>query len=102
MSIKIGNYTFEGPFATPDPISNNSGVYAVLTRRSGTDPYTVIDVGESGEVCDRVMNHDRDPEWARANHGGGIHFAAFYCNERDRMQIESELREIYSPVCGVR
>ena len=102
MSIKIGNYTFEGPFAAPAPLLNKSGVYAVLTRRSVMDPYIVVDVGESGDICDRLTNHDRSPQWSLANHGGGIHFAALYCNERDRMQIESELRAVYSPVCGVR
>lgn len=102
MSIQIGNYTFEGPFASPDPINNESGVYAVLTRRPGTGPYTVIDIGESGEICDRLVNHDRSPEWAQANLGGGITFAACYCSERDRMRVESELRLKYSPACGVR
>jgi hypothetical protein len=102
MSVQIGKYTFEGPFAAPDPICNNSGVYAVLTRCLATEPYTVIDIGESGGICDRLTNHDRSVQWTRANKGGGIHFAVGYCNEQDRMRIESELRAIYSPACGVR
>ena len=102
MSIQIGSYTFEGPIGTPESLRNNSGVYAVLTRRLSTEPYTVIDIGESGGIRDRVVNHDRSAERARANQGNGIYFAAYYCNERDRGRIESELRTAYRPVCGVR
>ena len=103
MSIQIGNYTFEGPIGTPESLrNNNSGVYAVLPRRLSTEQYTVIDIGESGGIRDRVVNHDRSAERARANQGNGIYFAACYCNERDRGRIESELRTAYRPVCGVR
>lgn len=47
MSIKIGNYSFEGPFADPAWLKNVSGVYAVLTRATANDSYTVLDIGQS-------------------------------------------------------
>jgi hypothetical protein len=34
MSIKIGNYSFEGPFADPASLKNVSGVYAVPDPRN--------------------------------------------------------------------
>jgi hypothetical protein len=102
MSIQIGNYPFEGPAGAPESVGNNSGVYAVLTRGLAAGPYTVIDAGESGSIRDRLVNHDRCAEWARADQGNGVCFAADYCNEKDRMRIESELRTAYRPVCGVR
>lgn len=102
MSIQIGNYTFDGPFAAVSALWNNSGVYAILTRRSNGDRYTVIDIGEAGWIQDRVANHDRCDQWARANQGAGLSFAAFYCDEAARMRIERELRAQFNPVCGVR
>ena len=47
MSITIGNYSFEGPFGNTADLRNNSGVYAILSRRTNADRYTVIDIGEA-------------------------------------------------------
>lgn len=102
MSIQIGNYSFDGPFGDPAHLRNNSGVYAVLTRATANAPFTVIDIGEAGWIRDRLTNHDRQNQWARAGLGGGFWFAAFYCDERARMQIERELRVQFNPACGVR
>lgn len=101
MSITIGNYSFEGPFGNTADLRNNSGVYAILSRRTNADRYTVIDIGEAGWIRDRVANHDRRDQWSRNNHGA-LAVAAFYCNELARMRIERELRAQFNPVCGVR
>lgn len=101
MSITIGNYSFEGPFGNTADLRNNSGVYAILSRRTNADRYTVIDVGEAGWIQDRVVNHDRHDQWGRNNHGT-LAVAALYCDEAARMRIERELRAQFNPVCGVR
>lgn len=101
MSIMIGNYSFEGPFDNTAPIRNNSGVYAILSRRTDVDRYTVIDIGEAGWVQDRVANHDRRDQWRHNNHGT-LAVATLYRDEAARMRIERELRAQFSPVCGVR
>src|SRR5690606_13352760 len=100
MSITIGNYSFEGPFGNIADLRNNSGVYAILSRRTNADRYTVIDIGEAGWVRDRVANHDRRDQWGRNNHGT-LAVAALYCDEAARMRIERELRAQFTPVCGV-
>lgn len=101
MSITIGNYSFEGPFGNTADLRNNSGVYAILSRRTDTDRYTVIDIGEAGWIQDRVANHDRRDQWGRNNHGT-LAVAALYCDEPARMRIERELRVQFNPLCGVR
>ena len=101
MSITIGNYSFEGPFGNTADLRNNSGVYAILSRRTVADPYTMIDIGEAGWIQDRVANHDREDQWSRNNHGT-LAVAALYCDEAARMRIERELRAQFNPVCGVR
>ncbi len=100
MAITIGNYNFEGPYADPSSLRNNSGVYAVLTRATANDKYSVVDIGESSGVRDRVTNHDREDCWRRNKQQAGLSYAAYYCDERARLKVESELRGAYSPPCG--
>jgi len=102
MSIQIGNYGFDGPYGNAASLSNLSGVYAVLTRASGTDSYTIVDIGESGGIRDRVTNHDRQQSWARYKKAAGLSYAAYYCDERNRMAVEKALRGAYNPPCGDR
>ncbi|MCB1379513.1 MAG: hypothetical protein KDK89_14275 [Alphaproteobacteria bacterium] len=101
MSITIGNYSFEGPFGDTSNLGNNSGVYAILSRRTSAERYTVIDIGEAGWIRDRITCHDRRDQWTRHNHGS-LSVAALYCDETARMRIERELRTQYNPVCGDR
>jgi hypothetical protein len=102
MSITIGNYAFEGPFPNAASLKNSSGVYAVLTRATVNDSYSVVDIGESGSVRDRVTNHDRQESWKRHAKAAGLSCAAYYCDERSRMALEATLRGRYSPTCGDR
>lgn len=101
MSITIGNYSFEGPFGDTSSLGNNSGVYAILSRRTDAERYTVIDIGEAGWIRDRITSHDRRDQWTRHNHGS-LAVAAHYCDETARMLIERELRTLYNPMCGDR
>ncbi len=101
MSIQIGNYSFEGPFTNPALLSNRSGVYAVLARSWSGNSYTVIDIGESETVRDRVSNHDRSGSWSR-NRQTGLYYAAYYCDQPTRMRVEQGLRLQFNPVCGDR
>jgi hypothetical protein len=102
MSITIGNYTFEGPFADPASLKNLSGVYSVLTRATGNDSYSVVDIGEAGAVRDRVTNHDRQDCWKRNKKQAGLSYTAYYCDERTRLSVEKTLRAKYNPPCGDR
>jgi len=102
MAITIGRFIFEGPFWSTDQLESRSGVYAVLSQPS--NGYTVVDVGESAQVRERVRSHERERCW-RANAAGGLTFAAHYTpgmQQPGRMEIEQELRRQYRPPCGER
>jgi hypothetical protein len=101
MSVTIGNLSFEGPFAGPGQLLARSGVYAILGRGAGGGNWIVVDVGESGDVQDRVANHDRKNRWARCGHAT-LGVAAYYCDAVIRMQVERQLRQQYNPACGDR
>ncbi len=101
MSITIGNYSFEGPFNGTASLKNQSGVYAILGRNGQVNNWTIVDIGESGDVRDRVENHDREDCWRRQRHAT-LGYAAHYCSASSRTKIESELRARYNPPCGER
>lgn len=100
MAIKLKSYPFDGPYNQTDSLLARSGVYTILGKRNGDQNYTVLDIGESGSIRERVENHDRAPSWA--SHGMPLFCAAYYCNETDRMAIEQELRVTFNPPCGER
>ena len=99
MSITIGNLSFDGPFTGSAQLQSRSGVYAILGR--GTGEWIVVDIGESGNVQDRVTKHDRKVQWQARGHAT-LGVAAYYCDQATRMKVEQQLRQQYNPACGDR
>lgn len=103
MSIKIGDYIFEGPYTNTDNIENKSGVYAILNNTKDKT-YKVIDIGESKEVKDRLDSHDRKECWDK-NCTPTIYYAVYYTENKQkkgRTEVEQELRGLYDLPCGER
>jgi hypothetical protein len=101
MGIQIDQWNFEGPYSNAAPIKKQSGVYAVLTRPRSGGQYSVVDVGESGDVRTRLDTHDRTACWNR-NNAGELAVAVYYCDERTRMTVEATIRRAFNPPCGQR
>lgn len=105
MAIQIGNYNFHGPYSHHPregcgDLQAQSGVYVALGR-AVDGKWHVLDVGESGNVWERVKTHDRTPCWIKHAHRE-VAIAAIYVPEAQRMLIERELRNQYNPRCGER
>lgn len=100
MSIQIGNYNAEGPFGNVNGLLARSGVYVILGRAGQALNWNVVDVGEAGNIHDRVNSHGRKPCWRGQGHRE-LAVAAIYADERNRMLIERELRGQYKPPCGL-
>ena len=99
MSIQVGNYHAEGPFGNAASLLSRSGVYVILGRSAQASPRQVVDIGESGDIKDRVACHDRATDRRCQGHGE-LAVAAIYADERNRMLIERQLRAQYNPPCG--
>jgi len=102
MAIRIGRFSFEGPYTSTAYLEDRSGVYVILCR-PGND-YTPVDAGESATVRTRVETHERQHCWRR-NCAGTLTVAVLYTpnfQQPGRMAIEQEIREEFSPACGVR
>lgn len=100
MSIQVGNYHAEGPFSNTASLQARSGVYVILGRLHQATNWNVVDVGESGDLRERVTNHDRTMCWRGQGHSE-LAVAAIYADQPNRMQIERELRLEYNPPCGL-
>jgi hypothetical protein len=100
MSIQIGQYAFEGPYKDTSLFQNLSGVYAVLCHNNGQ--YNIVDIGEAGDVRNRLDTHDRKDCWKRECKGTLL-FCVLYTPHKQqagRMVIEQELRAQFKPPCG--
>ncbi|MCH8978104.1 MAG: hypothetical protein IH945_02535 [Armatimonadetes bacterium] len=100
MSITICGYDFEGPYSSPSCLDSKAGVYTILDKKSNGN-YDIVDVGESGNVKDRVENHDRKDCWKR--HASEIWYAAYYTlgwTADQRRALEKKIRDEYDPPCG--
>ena len=103
MAINIAGITFEDgpyPIAQAGKLKNAAGVYVIRCRSSSGN--TLIDVGQSDKVRDRVMNHDRRECWGK-NCKGELEVAAIYISDKQqRENIEKKIREQRTPPCGER
>ena len=102
MSIKIGDYNFEGPYSSTTLLEDKAGVYAIIDARPTEN--ILVDIGESANVKSRVENHDRSDCWKR-NSAGQLQAAVMYTPnlyQEGRMRIEQEIRNQYTIACGIR
>lgn len=102
MSINLATYTFEGPYRAIASLRNSAGVYAILDNTD--DGYSILDIGESAMVQNRIQYHDRISCWT-AHANGTLFSAVLYTpllGEHGRRVIEHKLRIAYRPACGDR
>ena len=66
MTVKIGDYDFDGPFSSTDSIENKSGLYAILHYKEGK--YYLLDIGESSRIKKEIEDRDRK-EWEKSSNG---------------------------------
>lgn len=95
--INICGKTFYGPYYIEESIEEKSGVYLVVSPLG-----TVIDVGETGNLQNRLKTHDRKDQWKRRlGHTSWCYWVS-YMPENERMKIEKALRSYYPNLCGKR
>lgn len=100
MTFERWGYKFDGLYNSPDSLQPIEGVYVIFCKIG--DDLSVLDVGESEDVQDRVSNHDRANCW-KQNCIGDIYYAATYTpwlEEDERRKIEQNIRDSENPPCG--
>ncbi len=102
MPFERWGYQFEGAYTSCEYLRSRSGVYVIWCENGGN--WTVLDVGESANVKERVKNHDRADCWSR-NCSGTIYYSATYTpnfQQGERMEIEERIRNLENPTCDRR
>ncbi len=102
MPIKIGDYTFEGPFESTTLINDEPGIFIVLDNLN--NQFYPVDCGEAEQIKSTVKKHDRLTCW-RSNINGDLQIAVLYMpksEKKDRVNIEEELRAMLNFPCGYR
>jgi len=103
MAFERWGYQFDGAYLDPNGLQARAGVYVIWCQPLQGD-WTVLDVGESDDVRDRINKHDRSDCW-RKNCSGTIQYSATYTpnlNEGQRRDIESRIRSLGRVACGER
>lgn len=97
MIIKLGKYSFTGPFESNDKIKDRSGVYAIVCKVD--NEYFLLDVGESLKLRARIENHYKKECWTKNSNGQLTIYAHYtpFLNQQGRIRIEQELRELFHP-----
>jgi len=99
MAIKLGKYSFVGPYTSIDKLKDKSGVYAIICNVESE--FFLLDVGESFKLRTRIENHDKKDCWLKNCKGQltiFVHYTPFL-KQQGRMLIEQELRELHNPTC---
>jgi hypothetical protein len=96
----LGTHSFDGPHTNNNTLPPISGVYLVTTLAHNRR-HTIIDVGESQNIYDRISNHDRSSQWQQHKQNG-LYAWVLAANDAQRMLIERAHRIAYNPVCGDR
>lgn len=101
LTVRAGTaaYQFDGPHTNVSGLAKASGVYVITTVVNGL--HKIIDAGESHDIQTRVSNHDRSNSWQKHT-VDTLYASALYCNETTRMTVESQIRQLHNPPCGIR
>jgi hypothetical protein len=100
MGFERWGYKIDGPYASSDSLKPRAGVYIIWCKKG--DSLTVIDVGESANVKERVNNHERFDCWIRHCSGTTYYSATYTPNlqQAERIQIEQKIRRLTNLPCG--
>ncbi len=106
VNVNIGGYPFVCYLLANASFIDIAAVYVVLcVAQDGS--WTVLDVGQSGELGGRIENHPRRDCWLRCCPTGNIWVCVHQTptnqvTKEQRLALESTLRKRYNPPCGER
>jgi hypothetical protein len=101
MLIKLGQYSFEGPYDGAKFLQEQPGVFVVLCKELRNESkFYILDVDESETVRTSAMNHPRQVEWVKKSRDiGKLAVAVNYTHlmkKEDRQKMVSYIRELFN------
>lgn len=106
VPLTIGGKSFSCVRLANADFKDVAAIYVVLCVGEGGS-WTVLDVGQSGELGARIDSHDRRECWSGNCPGGNIWVCVYPMpssryTKQDRRQLERSIRDQYRPACGKR
>ena len=96
--MKIEGYTFSGPYYHTKTFIHDFGcVYVLLNNLN-----QVVDVGETGNINSRIINHERKMCWIKHGCGNTGLYVYISPDENFRRLLERLIRTKFNPLCGER
>ena len=98
MAITIEGYTFLGPYYHTKMFDRDFAcVYILLNNLNH-----VVDVGQTGSINSRIINHERKSCWIKNGCGDTGLYVCLNQDENLRTLLEKLIRNKYQPPCGER
>ena len=95
FSIYIGAYEFDGPYNSPDQISEEPGVFAVLCFYD--KQYELLDIGYSTNLRHALVNHKDHDDWMEHCTGSllaAVHYDSQMNEDDAQRMIDAIEREL--------
>ncbi len=99
MSFEQWGYEFDGAYSAPDRLQSMAGVYVIWCKTD--DIWRVIDVGQSANVRQKLVEEGRAGCWTNDCRLGTLYFAATYTrdiSEAERSSLEQMIRRLTNNV----
>lgn len=94
--MQIEGYKFSGPYFHTRKFSRDFGCVYVLINKMNQ----VVDVGQSGSINSRIINHERKMCWIFNGCGDTGLYIYISSDENFRLLLERLIRTKYRPLCG--
>jgi hypothetical protein len=101
MSIKVGDYLFEGSYMAPGDLRNKPGLFLVTEYLKGQ--HRILDLDESEAVRKSVEIHSRRDCWLQKSEKYELRVSVLYTPDltaAQRVALEKKLRARLAPPCG--
>jgi len=104
--LKIFNLPFQCVKLIEADFSDVAAIYVILCVETA-EKWSVLDVGESGQVGSRINDHDRSDCWSKNCPNKNIWVCIYKTptaqyTSQQRRDLENKIRSHYMPTCGDR
>lgn len=106
VQVEIGGLPFVCVALADADFKDVAAIYVILcVDKEGQ--WKVLDVGQTGQLGERIDDHDRRACWKRNCLSDNIWVCVYPMpstkfSKEDRLALEKKLRQKYSPPCGKR
>jgi len=101
MAIKLGKYSFEGPFDGAKFLRDTKGIFVVLCKDFRDESkFYILDVDESDMIRTCAMNHKNQVDWVKKSRDTGkLAIAVMYAEmmtKEERQKAVAYVRDLFN------